>query len=592
MRGRRRTFAAALAAAAAVLAVAGGPVRAGVPTDTPVPRSSAVVQGSRPDPDAGPGAATPGGAVMPVGAADPGGAEDDVTTGAVWVPVAALAGVALLALYALRRRRAKTHPVRTSAGRGATEWRPPRAKQPVPVTPLPELDTQASELLVATDDAVRTSQEDVGFAAAQCGETAAGPFAEAVRYAEDESGAAFRLRRRLDDGSAADDGTRRQMLDEILSRCTQANRRLDAESEAFDRLRAMEANAPRVLERAEAAAMALPERITAAEATLTALAERYAATAVEPVAGHPAEATDRLAFARASLERARAAIDRDRGRTAVLVRAAEGALDQAAALTAAVTRREQELRTAEAALRDALDGAEADLAEARALLAEAAAPGTPGAPPPDLRDRAADAEGVLAAVRKDAADARPDPFAALRRLDPAADALAAALPGTGGSGSEARALEALGMALLVARGEVAAARDEVTAHRGAVGAEARTRLAEAERQLRLAEAGAGAPREALPDAREADRLAREARLYAGRDVSRSSGRLRAVDGDAEGLAGAVLGGILLGDLTGGGEAGSYGYGGYGGGLGGGSLGGGPATFGGTRTRTRLGSTPS
>lgn len=546
----------------------------------------------------------PGGEVIPTGAGDPGGAEEDVTTGALWVPVAALGGVVLLALYVLHRRRARMRPVRTSAGRGAIEWRPGRPKQPVPVTPLPELDAQARALLVATDDAVRTSREDVRSAAGQCGEAAARPFAEAVRYAEDEVGAAFRLRQKLDgsapEGStAADDETRRQMLDEILSRCTQADRRLDAESEAFDRLRAMEAHAPEVLERAETAAVALTERITATRTVLAALAERYAATALEPVAGRPAEAVDRLAFARGSLEQARATLGTDHGRTAVLVRAAEGALDQAAALTASVTRRARELRTAEDALRDALAEAGADLAAARELLA---APG--GTPPPDPRDLAADVDAVLTSVRQEAA--RPDPFAAVRRLDQAADALAAALTAAhergpnGQSGPvEARATGMLGRALLMAGSEVAAARDEVTTHRGAVGSAARTRLAEAERRLRRAEeAAAGEPREALSEARAADRLAREATSYAQQDVSRFSGGLGAVNGDTDGRAGgdagslhgAVLGGILLGDLAGGGTRGSYGFGGYGGGLGGGSLGSGPAAFGGSRTRTRLGST--
>ncbi len=141
----------------------------------------------------------------------------------------------------------------TSSGRARPSGRAARSS-PSPLTPLPELDSQARELLVATDDAVRTSQEDVGFAAAQFGDEAARPFAEAVDYAQGELTAAFRLRQKLDDAYPEDDETRRQMLDEILSRCTQANRRLDAESEAFDRLRAMEANAPQVLAQAEAAA--------------------------------------------------------------------------------------------------------------------------------------------------------------------------------------------------------------------------------------------------------------------------------------------------------------------------------------------------
>jgi uncharacterized membrane protein YgcG len=515
------------------------------------------------------------------GAADPvGAATRHSGTGVVWIPVVVVGAAALLTLWAYRRRSAARRPVSTSAGRGASEWQG-RPKLPVPVTPLPELDTQARELLVATDDAVRTSQEDLGFAAAQFGDDAAQPFGEAVQYAKGELTAAFRLRQKLDDAYPEDDETRRQMLDEILSRCTQANRRLDAESEAFDRLRAMEANAPQVLARAEAAAEALPARVAAAKAALGPLAERYADSALEPVAGYPAEARDRLDFARISLQRARTAVGSDHGKAAVFVRAAEGALGQAATLADSVTRREQELHAAEAKLREALAETEADLAEARGVLEAAGGPSGTA----ELRGRVARAETVMTAVRDEVTAGRPDPIAALRRVEEADAALDAALAGARERESgEARARALLGQALLAARSEVAAARDVVTTHRGAIGSQARTRLTEAERRLQQAEAVAATDSAAAVEhAREADRLAREAQTYAQRDVTGYGGR-----SGRGGMGGAVLGGILLGDLLGGGRRGGYGFGGFGGGLGGGGLGGGPGSFGGGQTRGRMG----
>lgn len=574
------------------------------------------------------------------GAADPGGAGSR-SSGSVWIPVVALGAALLLGIWAYRRRAAHQRPVRTSAGQGASEWRT-RPKQPVPVTPLPELDAQTRELLVATDDAVRTSQEDVGFAAAQFGEDAAQPFGEAVEYAKGELTAAFRLRQKLDDAYPEDDETRRQMLDEILSRCTQANRRLDAESEAFDRLRAMEANAPQVLARAEEKAAALPARIDAAAAALGPLAQRYADSALEPVAGYPAEARDRLGFARTSLEQAHTAIGSDHGRAAVFVRAAEGALDQATMLADSVTRREQELHAADTKLAEALAETEADLAEARAILGAGPAPGGSTQPPAgpygngpgsgpttsgtgaadwlngpaggdhegagggpapaypsgpahaELRGRVARAESVLSAVRTELAAGRPDPIAALRRVEEADAALDGALAGAREQeAGQRRASALLEQALLAARSEVAAARDVVTTHRGAIGSQARTRLTEAERRLRRAEAlAAREPQEALEHAREADRLAREAQTYAQEDVTGFGGRRgRGGHGGAGGMGGvggAVLGGILLGDLLGGGRTrgfGMGGYGGYGGGIGGGA---GPGSFGGGGTRGRMG----
>jgi hypothetical protein len=542
-------------------------------------------------------------AVSP-GAADPGGTTRNGaanSTAALWIPIAAVAAAAGVALWAYRRRRTTGPPLRrpVAAGSAAPGRRPP--KRPTPLTPLPELDAQARHLLVETDDAVRTSQEELGFAAAQFGDRAAMPFGEAVDYAKGELTAAFRLRQKLDDAFPEGDETRREMLDEILSRCTQANRRLDAESDAFDRLRAMEANAPQVLAEAEAAAAALPGRIAAAEQALTPLAQRYADSALEPVAGHPAEAGDRLEFARSSLEQARTVVGADHGRAAVYVRAAEGALAQAATLADSVTRREQELRAADGGLRDALAQTEADLAEARGL------PGGGAHAAADLQGRIARADAVLADVRQERAAGRYDPMALLRRVEEAGAALDGTLAGARErEEAERRARGLLEQALLAARSEVAAARDVITTHRGAIGSRARTRLTEAERRLHLAESaaagvaaytahgpptppGRGDPQGALEHAREADRLAREAQEYARQDVSGFGdfgyGGGRRTPGMG-GMGGAVLGGILLGDLLGGSGAGTGGFGGFG--AMGGGFGGAPGSFGGGETRGRMG----
>ncbi|MFG1809279.1 TPM domain-containing protein [Streptomyces sp. NPDC049040] len=539
------------------------------------------------------------------GAADPGGGTAARNGAAdLWIPVVAVAAVGMVTVYAIRRRRtaaARGPGPEPVAGAGPGPGGRARRYAPKP-TPLPELDAQARQLLVATDDAVRTSQEDVGFAAAQFGDAAAQPFTEAVGYARDELTAAFRLRQKLDDAFPEDDAARRQMLDEILSRCTQANRRLDAESEAFDRLRAMEANAPQVLERAEAKAAALPGRIAAAESALAPLAAAYADSAIEPVAGHPAEARDRLEFAQASLDQARAAIGTDHGRAAVFVRAAEGALDQATVLADSVTRRADELRAADGSLRAALAETDADLAEARGLLGAGAEGTPPGAGAPgkaDLRGRIARAEAVVADVRGELAAGRHDPIAGLRRVEEADAGLDETLAGAREQEvGERRARGLLDQALLAARSEVAAAHDVITTHRGAIGSRARTRLAEAERRLAQAEAAAATDASAaLAHAQDADRLAREAQRLAQEDVGGfGAGAYGGRGGGAGmgGMGGAMLGGIILGELFGGGGGGRGGYGSLGGmrrigdGGGGGFGGAGPGSFGGGETRGRMG----
>ncbi|MFI6641508.1 TPM domain-containing protein [Streptomyces sp. NPDC050504] len=526
------------------------------------------------------GKPVPAPAITP-GEADPGGSAGGGSSGAgdLVVPLVAVGGAGAVATYAYSRRRKKG----ADGSPGGTRGRPAAAGEPL--EPLPELDRRARTALVETDDAVRTSEEELGFATAQFGEAAAKPFTDALAYAKGELTAAFRLRQQLDDAFPEDDATRRRMLDEILTRCAGAHGRLDSESDAFDRLRALERNAPRAVAAAEAAFRELTGRVAAADSTLAAMRERYADSAAAPVADDVEQATDRLVFATTGLGSARQALDEgDNGRAAVYVRAVEGAVDQAGTLVAAVERRARELADAADRLPGALTETETDLADARGLLTGTA----PDAPTADLRGRIARAESVLADVRGELAAGRHDPIDALRRVEEADAALDEALAGARErEQGQRRARDLLDQALLAARSSVGAAADYIATHRGAVGSEARTRLAEAQRRLERA-GSSGAPesgdaREALADARTADALARQAQELAENEV-RGFGNPNGSGGVLQpggGLNGAVLGGIILGGLLNGGGRG----GGHGQGRGGG---GGPGSFGGGGTRGRLG----
>ncbi|MEU2506790.1 TPM domain-containing protein [Streptomyces sp. NPDC007863] len=522
------------------------------------------------------------------GPADPGGSGADAPSGSDLVlPIALAGGAGAVAVYAYtRRRRRSTTRTTPGGGRGTGGW-----GQPAPPS-LEELDGEARRALVATDDAVRTSQEELGFATAQFGEEAARPFEEAVAFAKEQLTASFRLRQQLDDSFPEDDATRRSLLDEILRRCAEANARLDAETEDFDRLRALERTAPEALAKVEAAFREQTGRVAGAEAALAAMRERYAESAAAPVAGDVEQAKDRLVFATARVNQARQAVDGgDNGSAAVHVRAAEGAVDQAARLIEAVDRRARELTEAAGRLPGALTETDADLAEARGLLEGTAE----GASTGDLRGRIARAESVAAEVRRATEAGRYDPLDALRRVEEADAALDGALAGARERESgDARARALLEQALLTAGAELGAASDYVQTHRGAVGSEARTRLAEAQRRLEKARAlAADEPQAALAEAQQADALARRAQQLAEQDVRHYGnpnglGGVTGVGGSGGGgLGGAVLGGIILGGLFGGGSGrGSGGFGG--GGLGGGGFGGGPGSFGGGGTRGRRG----
>ncbi|MFD7054413.1 hypothetical protein [Streptomyces mirabilis] len=441
------------------------------------------------------------------------------STGDLVLPLVAVVAAGALAAYSYvrRTRRART---RTTPGGGT----------PHPV-PFAELDRRAGRLLVEIDDCVRGSTEELGRAADRFGEEAVAPYTKALAFARSELAASFRLWQRLDDTLTDDSLVRRQLLEEIVARCTEAGRRLDAEAPGFDLLRALERTLPAALESAEARFRELTARTPAAEATLTELRERYAPSASLSVAGNVEQAKDRLVFATTRLDRSRQSLDRGEGaRATAHLRAAEAAVDQADLFVAGIDRLASELSSATALLPGALRDADTELVAARGLPAVGALPG-----------RITHAASAVADVRRDiTGGVRPyDPLGALRRLADAGTPLLAEDRVPVDRTLLDRAF--LDHALLVARSVVALASDFVTTHRGAVGVEARTRLSEAERHLALA------PR-TLVDVRCADGLALEAQQLAERDVRAYGNPYAGPEG--AGVGGAVLGGILLDDTPG------------------------------------------
>ncbi|MFB8135174.1 hypothetical protein [Streptomyces mirabilis] len=441
------------------------------------------------------------------------------STGDLVLPLVAVVAAGALAAYSYvrRTRRART---RTTPGGGT----------PHPV-PFAELDRRAGRLLVEIDDCVRGSTEELGRAADRFGEEAVAPYTKALAFARSELTASFRLWQRLDDTLTDDSLVRRQLLEEIVARCTEAGRRLDAEAPGFDLLRALERTLPAALESAEARFRELTARTPAAEATLTELRERYAPSASLSVAGNVEQAKDRLVFATTRLDRSRQSLDRGEGaRATAHLRAAEAAVDQADLFVAGIDRLASELSSATALLPGALRDADTELVAARGLPAVGALPG-----------RITHAASAVADVRRDiTGGVRPyDPLGALRRLADAGTPLLSEDRVPVDRTLLDRAF--LDHALLVARSVVALASDFVTTHRGAVGVEARTRLSEAERHLALA------PR-TLVDVRCADGLALEAQQLAERDVRAYGNPYAGPEG--AGVGGAVLGGILLDDTPG------------------------------------------
>ncbi|HEX6870054.1 MAG TPA: TPM domain-containing protein [Micromonosporaceae bacterium] len=513
------------------------------------------------------------------GEPDPGGSGTGVlVAGAVvcLLLAAAAAGLAIWLLLVRRRRSA-----RSSAVPGRTP--PAGAPEAVAADPLSrlsddDLSQRANTLLVDADDAIKTSEEELAFAVAQYGAEATRSFTDTVAAAKQEIGSAFQLRQRLDDETPEDPPTRRAMLTEIIQRCEAADRRLDAEAEAFDALRDLEGRLDPAMTEATARRDAAAARLASAQTALDTLRARYADTALRSVADNVEQARERIAFATTALGRAQAAGQGDRSSAAVAVRGAQDAVSQAATLLDSVEKLDADLTrvrgTVDAALAD-LDG---DLAAGRATLAAGGARRQGGA---ELAGDVARAEQVVAAVRAELAGARPDPVAALRRLNEAGRGLDRALAEVReASQRTARTRSALDQAIIRARAEISVVADYIATRRGAVRREARTRLAEAQRHLDRAAALAEAdPEAALAQAQRADALAEQAGELARSDVDQWS--MPAGFGGGGGLPGAILGGILLGGILGGGRGG-----GRGGGLSGGGGWGGwsPGGFGGSSRR--------
>jgi uncharacterized membrane protein YgcG len=483
---------------------------------------------------------------QPAAPPTPAGSGPDVALIALVVFLVLALGGGLLWLW-LRRRR------RTTAGTSA------------PSESLDDLSRRAGSALVATDDAIKTSDQELGFARAQFGDEAAAPFAEALAQARADLDRAFTISQQLDDEVPETDEQRRAAYTEILRLCTSADESLDAKSEAFDQLRALESDAPGALARARERHAAAAAALEQTDRDLASLRGRYADEALTTVADNPTQARTRLNLALQQFATADQAIAAGTtGEAAVAIRAGEAAIVQAEGLEKAVSSLAPDLAAAEGRAADLIAEIEGDLAAAAAL------------PDPDGRvaGAVATAGAHLEAGRAALAPPRTAPLRALAALEQGNAAIDAVLRAAHDEAERRRRAESQVDGLLVqARAQVSATEEFISARRGAVGPTARTRLAEAGAALVQAEQlRAVDPASALQTAQRAAGLAAQAASLAQNDVGAFGGTA----GGGGDVMGAILGGIAVNAILGGSRSrGGFGGGGLGGMLGGmGGLGGG------------------
>lgn len=498
---------------------------------------------------------------------------------ALLVGLVIIGGIFLLTTFARRNRTPAGAPLPDTAGATRVAGSADEFHQ----VPTPELDRRSAQALVRLDDALRSSDEELGFAQAQFGPEATREFEAVLADGKQRLTEAFRLRQTLDDDIPDTEEQVRSTSAAILRLCREVGQRLDEQKDAFDRMRAIEERVDDALDAHEREATTLRGRVEPARTALSALAARYPATALASVSGNPDQAERLLEEVGNAIAQGRGLVaNGDRSTAVGYARAAEEALGQARRLLDAVDGAGEELAAVGARLDAAVASITSDLSDAARL-----ARGNPQVEP-----RAVEAREAVA-VASAARSGQGDPIAALRRITAAEAAIDEALAPMREHAERARRAQALlDDTLGRLDSAVRATADYVSTRRGAVGPQARTRLAEADRlRMRAIDQRATDPEAALVSAQQGEQLVAEAQRLAQVDVENAEqmasygggygpggyggrGYGRRGGGDmVSGIGGMVLGGILLDSILRGG-GGFGGGGGWGGGDGGGFDGGG------------------
>ena len=507
---------------------------------------------------------------------------DTQSTSPLLIAGIAVAGVAVLAAlgYLLWRFARPLRLPRLSRPAGRTPASAGPAPDALAHLSLTELDERAAAALVGIDDALKTSEQELGFARAELGADATRDFEVILARATGDVRQAFAIRQALDadtqpavslattpdadavGSDAADtegtrpaetasaeadpaeaehDADRRARLARVIELCESAADTLDARTRAFDDLRRLQQRAPEVLSDVVDREPEVAGRVAAARATLEELAGTYPASTLAMVSGNPEQAELLLQNAKEAVAAGRAALEA--GQKAVTVahaRGAQNALGQAVMLLDAVDATAVHLEEAVGQLDKSIASLTQDVAWARTVEG-------------DFRVTLARTAAQASLKHVEVTREGGDPLAGLQRIAAAEASLDAALAGTRDATEvKARASALLRDTLGRVDEQLRQTADFVATRRGAVGATARTRLAEA---VRLADAARSLqptdPAGALGEAQRASTLVQEAARLARADadavVAADAAEPVSDGADANGpiTGGMMLGGILL-----------------------------------------------
>jgi chromosome segregation ATPase len=473
--------------------------------------------------------------------------------------------VVLLVVIRYRRMR------RRAASLAAARRVDPTDPTALAAVPLEALDDLSRSMVVEVDNAVRTSSNELALAIDEFGEERTQPFTQAVDNAKAALSQAFTVRHQLDDSTPETPAQRRELLTRVIVSAARADRELESQTEAFERLRDLVINAPAQLDGLTQRYVELTSRIAPAEQRMAELHKEFDDAALSSVSGNVTGAKERLAFADRNIGAARDLASRaESAKQTGLVdayHAAESALGQALSLLDAVDTAAGDIRYAIATLPSAMADVKASIDRANEQLKQ-----TPKTRSPRVKDLTAACDAAVTAAEGARASGSVDPLGAFAKLTRAGADLTRRLADLAEEQATAERLSrSYEQALFTAESRVRAVSEYIDTRRGSVGPEARTRLAEAKRQLQLAhDKRTTNLLEATAYANGASAWAAYAQSLANADVKsaqRAYSRRRGGSGGND--TGALIGGIIISDLL---------RGGMRGGLGGGWI---PTSFGGS-----------
>jgi hypothetical protein len=413
-----------------------------------------------------------------------------------------------------------------------------------------DLARRAELAIVAADERVRLTSDELDFARAELGDKATEDLAAALKSVKVHLAEAFQLHQLNHDEIPDTKEELRTRNARIIQLSEWAEDLLEERTLILQPKIDAVRRAPETLARVRADRDRLAGLVPHARAVVDRLAQRYSPSAMQQVAGNPEEVQQLLDFAVHTAgvsERRREAGQREQA--SVALEAATEAVRRAESLLDAVDTFEIEALRAESTLAAVIDDSRGDLVEARR-----------GPQTPVVLQAMATLERELAALP--AAGTRTDPFAALSSLrqanadlDIARERAARPVPSQ----------EQVEHAIDDADRQLAVARGLITGHRGWIGADARTRFVEAERLragLPLGPIAEDRREAALATARRAGSLASESLQLAQRDIDQSRPDDWGGDGYGRGgygrgggmgggnMVGGMLGGLVIGSLLG------------------------------------------